>query len=171
MWAYVDSDSNVELHITLPQTWKNISNFSALSNHMSYLHELGWYKVVDTSAPITNDFQQYYGSATYHLDLDQQVVIKNCEILTYDTQALSGERLASSRAVFMNDLRARRDNLLRECDWTQGWDLQTAKGSEWSDAWASYRQQLRDLPHKYSQDPYLNVTDSNQVDWPTRPAG
>lgn len=60
-------------------------------------------------------------------------------------------------------LRDRRDYLLSLCDWTQSADspLSDSKKTEW----ATYRQQLRDLPSNY--------TDSDSfgdVVWPTKPS-
>tara|TARA_Y100001938_G_C7847909_1_gene309368 strand:- start:127 stop:363 length:237 start_codon:yes stop_codon:yes gene_type:complete len=45
-------------------------------------------------------------------------------------------------------IRQQRDRILLDCDWTQGNDspLSNAKKTEW----ATYRQQLRDLPASYS---------------------
>lgn len=45
--------------------------------------------------------------------------------------------------------RAHRDALLRESDWTQIADA--ALGDHTAEEWATYRQELRDLPSKYSK--------------------
>ena len=45
--------------------------------------------------------------------------------------------------------RAHRDALLRESDWTQIADA--ALGDHTAEEWAAYRQELRDLPSKYSK--------------------
>jgi hypothetical protein len=57
-------------------------------------------------------------------------------------------------------LRSMRDSLLTACDWTQAADspLSDAKKAEW----ATYRQQLRDLP--------ANTTDPANPTWPTPPS-
>jgi hypothetical protein len=59
-------------------------------------------------------------------------------------------------------LRIDRDNLLSKSDWTQVLDcpLTDSKKTEW----ATYRQQLRDLPLSYS-----NLSDLADVTWPTAP--
>lgn len=54
-------------------------------------------------------------------------------------------------------LRDKRNRLLSECDWTQALDAQVDQT-----AWATYRQELRDLPAN-TQDPYNPI-------WPTPPA-
>lgn len=55
------------------------------------------------------------------------------------------------------DLRCRRQNILQKTDWTQVPDAPVD-----SAAWATYRQQLRDLP--------ANTTDPRDVTWPVPPS-
>jgi hypothetical protein len=54
-------------------------------------------------------------------------------------------------------VRAIRDLLLKESDWTTSSDAPVAN----KEAWLEYRQALRDLPETYS--------DPNEVVWPTKP--
>ena len=58
------------------------------------------------------------------------------------------------------------DNLLKESDWTQTLDIQSIKSSEWINSWKNYRQQLRDIPEKYSNTTNFN---SSSIDWPKKP--
>ena len=44
--------------------------------------------------------------------------------------------------IYLSRMRAHRDRLLKESDWTQTADDPTGK----REAWATYRQQLRDFP-------------------------
>ncbi|WP_119461878.1 tail fiber assembly protein [Rhodospirillaceae bacterium SYSU D60014] len=53
-------------------------------------------------------------------------------------------------------IRAKRDHLLRQSDWTQVPDAPVDK-----EAWATYRQALRDVPQTYD--------DAALVVWPERP--
>ena len=57
-------------------------------------------------------------------------------------------------------VRADRDGKLRETDWTQIADA--ALGDHTAEEWATYRQELRDLPAGFSK--------VSEVDWPTPPA-
>ena len=61
-----------------------------------------------------------------------------------------------------DQMRAFRNKLLVECDWTQGEDspLSTEKKAEW----ATYRQALRDLP-----DSHANIINIDDVVWPEEP--
>jgi hypothetical protein len=45
----------------------------------------------------------------------------------------------------MENLRQIRDWLLRESDWTQGYDIRQVRGEDWCAEWDAYRQQLRDI--------------------------
>lgn len=56
----------------------------------------------------------------------------------------------------MSDLRAERDRLLADSDWTQVADAPVNAA-----AWATYRQALRDLP--------ANTTDLSNPAWPVKP--
>ncbi len=60
----------------------------------------------------------------------------------------------------MGYLRTRRNHELTACDWTQGNDspLSDSKKAEW----ATYRQELRDLPT-------TTYTDINDIVWPSKP--
>lgn len=59
-------------------------------------------------------------------------------------------------------VRARRDLLLRECDWTQLED--SPLSPEDKEAWADYRQLLRDLPETYPDAELVG-----DIDWPEQP--
>jgi len=61
------------------------------------------------------------------------------------------------RALAWKGIRAQRDRLLAASDWTQVADAPVD-----SAAWATYRQQLRDLPQNYIL--------PDDVEWPEEPA-
>ena len=67
-----------------------------------------------------------------------------------------------SRAVSWEEVRANREALLNDSDWTQMSDGQLS--AEDKTAWATYRQELRDLPAIFE-----NVEHVNQVEWPKQP--
>ena len=58
------------------------------------------------------------------------------------------------------NLRMERDSLLASTDWTQGND--TPLADEVKTSWATYRQELRDMPETYTADP-------DAVVWPQAP--
>lgn len=77
-----------------------------------------------------------------------------------ETNTFSGPTDAEQDALDMQSLRSQRDVLLAQSDWTQMPDspLTDTKKQEW----ATYRQQLRDLPE--------NITDPSNPTWPTKPS-
>ncbi len=74
---------------------------------------------------------------------------------------VDGEAVARTDNI-LEILRLKRDALLTESDWTQVNDspLSDTKKAEW----ATYRQQLRDLPTSYP-----NPTSKDDITWPNKP--
>jgi hypothetical protein len=66
-------------------------------------------------------------------------------------------------------LREVRDWYLRESDWSQSADIRAIRGTEWCDAWDTYRQELRDLTT--TSTPYFEGDSPNimGVDFPEKP--
>jgi len=85
-------------------------------------------------------------------DLNQLEVIGGViQVKSQDTQD------AEATTKLMDELRSQRDSLLKSSDWTQVSDAPVDQA-----AWATYRQQLRDLP--------ASTTDPSNVVWPERPS-
>ena len=73
-------------------------------------------------------------------------------------ESLSAEEIQAAKDSAMAQIRGQRNQLLKECDWTQIADCTIPKKSEWT----TYRQTLRDLPS--------TVTDPRTfADWPHNP--
>lgn len=71
---------------------------------------------------------------------------------------LTAEEIQSAKDSAMAQIRGQRNQLLKDCDWTQIADCTIPKKAEW----ATYRQALRDLP--------ATVTDPRTfADWPHNP--
>ena len=90
----------------------------------------------------------------------------NSPTLTTEQQTACDAFVVSSEAAGIL-LRNRRDAMLVRCDWTQGADVPSAIKTPW----ATYRQQLRDLPA--SSTPTLNsdgTLNRSSVTWPTKPS-
>ena len=79
------------------------------------------------------------------------------ELTAEEIQELD-DRAAAADLDFTHT-RNRRDVTLRETDWTQLADA--ALGDHTAEEWATYRQELRDLPSKHSK--------VSEVVWPTPP--
>lgn len=78
----------------------------------------------------------------------------------YDYEA--GFSVVFNNERFLKTVRALRNSRLSESDWTQFNDSPLAAADK--EAWATYRQQLRDITEHLS-----GVTDLEQVPWPTEP--
>ena len=66
-----------------------------------------------------------------------------------------------SEAELLTQLRAKRDRLLSDSDFTQVADVPLSPAEK--QAWADYRQSLRDLPE--------TITDPADIAWPEPPSG
>ena len=80
----------------------------------------------------------------------------------YDlTEAEEAELDARAEAndLDMNNVRAQRNGMLTATDWTQIGDA--ALGDHTAEEWATYREELRDLPETYSR--------VSEVVWPNDP--
>ena len=73
-------------------------------------------------------------------------------------ESLSAEEIQAAKDSAMAQIRGTRNQLLKDCDWTQIADCSIPKKTDW----ATYRQTLRDLPS--------TVTDPRTfTDWPHNP--
>jgi len=165
MWAYVENDSVIEEHITLPKNWRNYSNFFTLESDLVFLHSIGWYNLFDNTVPISNDFLEYHGAEEYVINHETKTVVKNRPVLNKDNPPSAEQLHHQAREAFMIQLRRQRNYLLRESDWTQAADVQSSRSEDWKQACIEYRQWLRDLPEIYSQPPYDSVVNINDVEW------
>ena len=104
---------------------------------------------------INNNVDSGYDYVEGDYDIKTQMV-SNGAVVDVPAATLSSE--TSAEAISL--LRANRSELLASSDWTQSPDspLTDAKKTEW----ATYRQQLRDLPS--------NTSDPANPTWPTPPA-
>jgi uncharacterized protein (DUF39 family) len=84
--------------------------------------------------------------------MDYWVIDEGAKTITHDSSTQTTEEAAGEMAY----IREYRDNLLTETDWMALSDVTM------SDAWKTYRQELRDIPA--SNTIYENVT------WPDKPA-
>ena len=84
---------------------------------------------------------------------------------------LQSKVTAMDAAEPMKRLRAKRDQLLTECDWVVTKAAETSVAE--SDAWKTYRQALRDLPSTQTpvmENPVVSMVGITSVTWPTKPS-
>jgi len=78
-------------------------------------------------------------------------------VSTAQVESLSAGEIQSAKDSAMAQIRYQRNQLLKDCDWTQVADCTADKT-----AWATYRQALRDLPDNITEPRTFN-------DWPHDP--
>jgi hypothetical protein len=88
-------------------------------------------------------------------------VLENGWVYTVAVADLTAEEIQSAKDSAMAQIRGQRNSLLAACDWTQIADSTADKT-----AWASYRQQLRDLPAGIVA---LAIDPRTFKDWPHDP--
>lgn len=125
-------NDNVGLPESLPNSIGNCHNPHNLSDEK--LAALDYYRYID------NPVGQYQKISRYHIS-------------GYTVEPVIEDMPDDD---IWNQVRTERDKLLSACDWTQVADAPVN-----SEAWATYRQQLRDLPQTYD-DPKI-------IDWPVKP--
>ena len=138
IWAVVENGTVTECYDVMPENWRNISNIRAMETDFEFLASLGWYPVSRGIPPLGPN--QTYGPVTHTFDPDLRVVLEEADVFD-----LAPPNIEDLKKNCMEQIRARRDDLLAQCDWTQCVDVQEIKSVEWKTAWKQYRQQLRDL--------------------------
>lgn len=116
------------------------------------------YEIIETEVDVQGFSQSGHitfsmeGATTFHLTWDGTTV-------SADDDAKTAFELDEE----WKRIRAERNRLLSESDWTQGGDspLTTQKKSDW----AKYRTSLRTLPEDQS-----SVTSYSDINWPTKPS-
>ena len=99
------------------------------------------------------------------------VVWQNSEIPEPTAQELADAKEPAIDAHWWKYLRLQRNELLGESDWTQTPDIP----SSIKDAWATYRQELRDLPSTVTKPDFETLNNQKVKDWninllmPTKP--
>ena len=94
----------------------------------------------------------------YHATKNGNVPFTEAEEKEWDEREAAAE--AAKPSVAWKIFRRERDAKLAQSDWMSFSDSPTM-----SDAWKTYRQELRDLPSKYN-----DTTVQETITWPTEPS-
>lgn len=149
MHAKIDKGQVIEYPIVnLRQLFPNASLPADLTNDAA-LPE-GYVYVNSAPAPD-------YNPNTHKLVAKQPALVGDKWQTGYDAVPLSEPELQEALDRKSAEVRAERNRLLFECDWTQGRDIPEAV----STAWAQYRQELRDIS--------LQPGFPSSVQWPVPP--
>jgi hypothetical protein len=79
-------------------------------------------------------------------------------------ESLTAEEIQAAKDSAMANIRSQRNQLLKDCDWTQIADCTADKA-----AWATYRQALRDLPSGITEPRTFNAYPNNPDYVPINP--
>lgn len=121
----------------------------------SMLQDYGIYPVVRTDMPNIDE------SAQSAVKNETPTLVDGSWTLGWSIENKTAEETTAFNIEKANENRVKRNILLGQSDWTQMND--SPLSNEDKTAWATYRQNLRDLP---TNDNWPNLTDS---DWPTKP--
>ena len=97
-----------------------------------------------------------YNNATQYITKGIPVEVNGAWIQPYDIHDYTAEEIIEREQQEATEVREKRNQLLKDSDWTQIPDCTVDKA-----AWATYRQALRDLPE--------NTADVFNPVWPTKP--
>ena len=106
------------------------------------------------------------GTGTY-------IIWQNAEIPEPTEQELADAKEGAVNASWWKGLRSRRDRLLKASDWSQGTDIPSAI----KNSYATYRQELRDLPTAVTKPSFETLNNQSVNEWgigdlmPTKPGG
>ena len=157
-WALIQDGKIEELHDMLPNSWRHVSGLSMITDPTT-LQKLGWVSVIRQYDEY--DHMLYNVTGHTHELVDGQVVERL--VLSENHVVVDAGQI---RYQFLLMLRAERDRLLAESDWTQLRDVQNSMSADQRDGWDVYRQALRDLPSVCDD---LQAYDIMTVAWPTKP--
>jgi len=123
------------------------------------LNELGITEWVLRGEPTTEEeFNEMFRKITGSDDNGSAIESSNPSDFGVTWKQASDKKTELVNAKPMADLRAERDRRLAETDWMANSDVTM------SDAWKTYRQNLRDVPAQ------SGVTGLDDVTWPTKPS-
>jgi hypothetical protein len=159
-YVHIENNTILEYHDKIPKNWKNISGLDLMTPEQRL--SLGWYPVTNLSDAHNSD-THYIAGYTYDIFADH--VVQTPQIVAYTEEEVETRRIQRNEEV-LRQLRAQRNTLLAESDWTQVLDVSELYEPEWVTAWKTYRQQLRDLPESYET---TELEDLQSVAWPTPP--
>jgi Phage tail assembly chaperone protein len=155
LYCYIEDEQNIGSPESLPENWKNVSNFHLLPNEI--LKTYGWLPyvrvsdnkeiVIGSTKEIVNDevVETFFTRDKTPQEIEQQTIQQNYQ----DTQNK------------WNSIRSQRDELLRQSDIYVLVDRWNTMDVNKQQEWVIYRQQLRDLPQTY--------TDPDSVQFPNLP--
>ena len=162
-YAYIDVNINkiIEVHSSLPESWKNYSNFNLMSREELKL--LGWLPIVEPVG--VPDFNPLFDAVEMIYAITENEVLASYMIIPYDPATEEDKR-----NLYLNKLRDLRGARLNGSDWAVLPDMLELKGAQWKAEWTAYRQALRDFPSQYQTVPLEELPLIDDLPWPNPPS-
>jgi hypothetical protein len=173
-YAHIEDGQITGVYDLLPINWRNVSNFAALAEDPDTLRQLGWVEVKKVE-PEYNEYTQRLGNVVHFVEDGE--VIETFEVFNLpaiepvapivitELDIIADTIRRHNEAVEV--IRLKRDQLLAATDFTQLPDVAAANGPELTQAYADYRQALRDFPTQFVNDP--TFFDANFIVFPEKP--
>lgn len=140
LYCYIENGEIVGSVQQLPTCWKNISNFYSLDDET--LKSYGWLPYFSIS-----ENREIFVSSSREI-LEDKVIET---IITRDRTPQEIEDKNNEELINKwNNIRSRRNELLRQSDIYVLVDRWNSMTIEKQQEWSIYRQELRDLPNKFS---------------------
>lgn len=144
-WALVENGEIKETHDGLPQNWRHVSGLYLAANDTEFLATLGWFPVVKQHQ--TYDTTQKIITGFDHAIVDGQVI----ETLKLGDRPELPSAPQWGMEQYLQQVRAERDERLRQSDWSQLPDVQSLMDDDIKERYRVYRQALRDIPQQVQQ--------------------
>ena len=158
-WVHIENNEITGQYDLLPKTWKNISGLNLAADDLPFLKSVGWYPVTKQNE-LWNDTTHYVSG--YDYEIRENDVLEN--IILTERQPEPQEEFSTLKYRFIEELRNKRNELLKNSDWTQLQDVQNSFDESTKNKWIVYRQALRDIVEQYSENEVVNIA---EVNWPS----
>lgn len=115
-YAFVNNNIIEDVRQTLPNNWRNISNFYIHKNNFEYLNTLGWYKV-EEEIPNYNPATQKLDNWSYKLD--NGIVKKIPEVINIPQPSQQDLNIQAQQIKVekWQEIRNYRDELMKQFEW------------------------------------------------------
>lgn len=158
-WALIENNEITGKYDALPKNWRNVSGLDLAKNDLPFLKSLGWYPVTKSNETFDNSIHYISG---YDYEIRKNDVLES--IVLSEKQPEPQEEFSTLKYRFIEELRNKRNELLKNSDWTQLQDVQNLFDESTKNKWIVYRQALRNIVEDYSEN---EIVDIEQVNWPS----
>ena len=174
-YAHIETDRVTGVYDLIPENWRNISNFYVLyESEPELVYTMGWRTLIKTDIVYDPEVQRL-GDPTYRIVngevIEDRAIIDNIIPVEPTARTYSDAELLTilnnRHQTAISKLRSKRDQLLRDTDYTQLADIILLFGTILTTNFVVYRQALRDLPSLYEGN--LDYFDENQFIYPSIP--